>query len=67
MSVFNADSFGENSTMGNDLKHPELLDEMFLVEEASHFNEAQIKQFLESDVCQTLLEAGKFRKKTLVR
>jgi len=68
MSVFSGfGSENEGTSMDNELKAPQFLEEQFLIEECSHFNEAQTKMFLESDLCQALLEAGKFRKKTLVR
>lgn len=66
MSVY---QFGNNegATMKDELKNPGLLEEMFLVEECSHFTDEQMNMFLESDLCKALQEAGKFRKKTLVR
>lgn len=69
MSVFSSFStnLNEGSTMANELKNPQLLEEMFLVEECSRMNEEQLKMFLESDLCKSLQEAGKFRKKTIVR
>jgi hypothetical protein len=69
MSVFSTinKNTNQDAIMENELKNPQELEEQFLIEECSHFNEAQIKMFLESDLCTALLEAGKFRKKTLVR
>lgn len=67
MSVFSNFNINEGSSMEAELENPELLEEMFLVEECSHFTDEQMKMFLESDLCEALVEAGKFRKKTIVR
>lgn len=58
---------GGNVDSIHELTDPQELEEMFLVEECSHFTEDQMKMFLESDLCETLVEAGKMRKRTIVR
>lgn len=58
--------FNEGSSMDNDL-NTDLLQESLLLAELSTFTEAQTKAFLESEVCQSLLEAKKMRKNTIVR
>jgi hypothetical protein len=40
--------------------------EQMLIEECSHFNDDQMKMFLESDLCQQLITEGKMRKNTIV-
>lgn len=70
MSIF----FNEFDSIDSDdgdsvteMANPQELEEMFLVEECSHFSDDQMKMFLESDLCETLVEAGKMRKRTIVR
>lgn len=40
--------------------------EQLLVEECSHFNDEQLKAFIESDLCETLIQEGKMRRNTIV-
>jgi hypothetical protein len=37
-----------------------------LIEECSHFNDEQLKTFLESDLCEALITEGRMRKNTIV-
>lgn len=67
MSVFGGFPSSIEGSMQNELKNNSLFEEMCIVEEFSHFTDDQRKQVLESGVLDALCEAGKFRKKTLVR
>lgn len=40
--------------------------EQLLIEECSHFTEAQMNEFLESELCEALIQEGKMRKNTIV-
>lgn len=42
------------------------LEEQFLIEECSRMSESELKQFLESDLCEELVTEGKMRKNTIV-
>ena len=64
--LFDANRYVEESAMDNDFDMDQMTEAMILAELAS-FNEEQLNAFLESDLCQTLVEAGKMRKKTIVR
>ena len=64
--LFDANRYVEESAMDNDFDMDQMAEAMILAELAS-FSEEQLNAFLESDLCQTLVEAGKMRKKTIVR
>lgn len=73
MSVFSDNVFGEASyedSYDSELELSEAgynaLEEQYLIEECSRMSEGELQQFLESDLCQTLLTEGKMRKNTIV-
>lgn len=64
-SAFTGSSFSEN-TIDVSEACVDAIFEQCLIEEASHFNNDQMKMFLESDLCKTLVTEGKMRKNTIV-
>lgn len=69
MSVFNGLNLNESANtedlFDNEVSQDALFEQM-LIEECSHFNDAQMKMFLESDLCQQLITEGRMRKNTIV-
>ena len=43
-----------------------VLEEQFLIEECTRMSESELKEFLESDLCEELVTEGKMRKNTIV-
>ena len=73
MSTFSGMGFTESSlddagTMDFQLSESaeNAIFEQLLVEECSHFNDEQLKAFIESDLCEALITEGKMRKNTIV-
>ena len=71
MSVFNNTFYNESSMDDDDYGYlseasEAALNEQFLIEECSRFTEAELQEFLESDLCEQLVTEGKMRKNTIV-
>ena len=73
MSVMNnfgladaVDSYEEAADFDLDQETYDAIFEQYLIDEVSQFTDEEREQFLESELCDSLLEAGKMRKNTIV-
>lgn len=70
MAVFNSGSIFESSYDPDeailDEQSADALNEQFLIEECSRMTESELQEFLESDLCETLVTEGKMRRNTIV-
>ena len=56
--------YGQEETLSESVVND--INEQLLVQECSTFSEEQLKMFLESDLCKSLCEAGKFSKRSIM-
>jgi hypothetical protein len=57
----------ETTSINEDLKNPNELLEMYIIDEVSKLPDERIKEFVESAEAKTMVEAGIISRKTLVR
>lgn len=67
MSIFSGSIF-ENTNLDLNMEErpSDSIMEQLLIEEASHFTNDEMQQFLESELCETLIQEGKMRRNTIV-
>jgi hypothetical protein len=60
------EAFDESADFELDEETSNALQEQFLIDEISQFTDEEREEFLESELCESLLEAGKMRRNTIV-
>lgn len=65
MGIFSHGSY--EPTLEENFKNPNAITEMLIVDEVSQLSDEKIREFCEDGVGDALVEAGKLKKKTLVR
>lgn len=72
MSVFTNNVFNEGSYADSEVDDflsesgYNALQEQYLIEECSRFSDEELQEFLESDLCETLVTEGRMRRNTIV-
>ena len=64
-NILNEEAFDDGEDLLSEAGY-NALEEQYLIEECSRMSEDELQEFLESDLCETLVTEGKMRKNTIV-